>query len=126
MLISTCELPLRTMKYPRAIHHHTLVQISCCLSSLILCGTTVCSVFSLSLYNNHTNCYVLGLSIADSNLGYIDSKLLLSLLPLADLSGAGSLAYIDSDFSSMSPTGFRDAILFDDATLAKQQVQPSY
>ena len=86
----------------------------------------MCSVFSLSLYNNHTNCYVLGLSIADSNLGYIDSKLLLSLLPLADLSGAGSLAYIDSDFSSMSPTGFRDAILFDDATLAKQQVQPSY
>ncbi|XP_045192061.2 serine/threonine-protein phosphatase 4 regulatory subunit 1-like isoform X1 [Mercenaria mercenaria] len=59
--------------------------------------------------------------VQDFNLGQIDSNLLLSLLPLADLSGAGPISYMDSDFSSMSPTGFRDSLMLDDATLAQQQ-----
>lgn len=51
----------------------------------------------------------------------IDSNLLLSLLPVADLS-ATNFAYIDSDFS-LSPLGsFADSALVDDATLAQQQV----
>ncbi|KAL4234722.1 Serine/threonine-protein phosphatase 4 regulatory subunit 1 [Mactra antiquata] len=57
--------------------------------------------------------------VQDINLGHIDSNLLLSLLPLADLSGAG-LSYMDSDLTCMSPTGLRD-MLPDDATLAQQQ-----
>ncbi|XP_060601846.1 LOW QUALITY PROTEIN: serine/threonine-protein phosphatase 4 regulatory subunit 1-like [Ruditapes philippinarum] len=59
--------------------------------------------------------------VQDFNLDQIDSNLLLSLLPLADLSGAGPISYMDSDFSSMSPTALRDSLMLDDATLAQQQ-----
>ncbi|XP_052229357.1 serine/threonine-protein phosphatase 4 regulatory subunit 1-like isoform X1 [Dreissena polymorpha] len=59
--------------------------------------------------------------LSDINLGHIDSKLLLSLLPLADLSGGVSnMMYMDHDFSSLSPSGLHGN-LPDDATLAQQQ-----
>ncbi|XP_052816224.1 serine/threonine-protein phosphatase 4 regulatory subunit 1-like isoform X2 [Mya arenaria] len=59
--------------------------------------------------------------IQDFNIGHIDSNLLLSLLPLADLGcGEHTFTYMDSDFSAMSPSSLRD-VLLDDATLAQQQ-----
>ena len=60
-------------------------------------------------------------SVTEINLDNIDSNLLLSLLPVADLSAA-NFAYMDSDFS-LSPLGsFADSVMIDDATLAQQQV----
>lgn len=79
--------------------------------------TTVC-IFCTNL--TLTLCLHLS-SVTEINLDNIDSNLLLSLLPVADLSTA-NFAYMDHDFP-LSPLGnFADTMMVDDATLAQQQV----
>lgn len=91
-----------------------------CLSWFCKLNVPLIVIFLSSTNSTVTPCLHLS-SVTEISLDNIDSNLLLSLLPVADLS-ATNFAYIDSDFS-LSPLGsFADSALVDDATLAQQQV----